>query len=200
MPDAERGGRDGRHDVAEGVEGNLRQTEAGSGWIGGHHRFGPADQRRTFPAQETRGEVRRVDRFRAAPRRRRQAARRCGQKSEQQRREAHRPRPRALGREPAGDCGRHPARQRPDADCLRRGRDPARDRRGLARPTGNAGRQRHFAERDDRTGALPVAWLRPCGKARQLHQCQGPLAALFESGRTSGRGPTRVGVFARAGL
>ena len=75
---------------------------------------------------------------------------------EQQRRAAHRHRRRADGLEPAEDRRRHPQRAHQDADRLWRRRHQARHRRGFARQAGDAHRERHFAERDDEAGALPL--------------------------------------------
>ena len=59
--------------------------------VGGHRRIGPSDQRGTVADFKIEGEARRHQRFRSPHRRRRQIARKRGQKSEQQRRTADRP-------------------------------------------------------------------------------------------------------------
>ena len=72
--------------------------------------------------------------------------------------------------------------------------------RGFAGQTGNAHRERHFAERDDPAGALFVARLRPRREARHVHEHEGPRPEIHEGGRTARRGAARMGIFARPGL
>ena len=186
-----------------GAQGNFRQAEKSPGGFGGDHRLGAADERRIVGCSTKLADKARRDH--AIPFRALAKATNCSSV-----RTAIRTR---NGARLTGICASaNGHRNLPKiAEASRSGKiktlivfgeDVTKHGIGaeFARQAGDAHRQRHSAERDDEAGALSFARLRACGKARHVHERQGPRPEIHEGGRAARRCPAGMGIFARPGF